>query len=977
MGRRVLKRYHPPRTVWTVCGVPDQPCRAPARKSGGSVPPVKGEEKRRLKAREAALRRDKRAAGRIWDSFRFAFWLICPRAQRHGIPYHGSENDKATIRALDQIGKWIGKSVVRCGVGWTAKAVKEYAEYCRARALGSPKNQQVFPRNFPTRRWERGHIKVALTQPDEALRSTALAQMARLGRSMPEADDALGLENQRKHKATIESHHEVDAPMLDALSGWARTWASARRHAVKWKVPAKFSDSAADTVSKADGGQKAALIELAKPLFRQVNNDKEMYKSFLPADVLNAPYMQRWLDEWDGKCRLHDDIASTSTLNERADIAVIAHAALLEANRKAVKGEKVRNVATHIAELGWKARVVTKPSAEAVVVGNACRAALWGLLELEPRVDLSGQRDVTQSVDRLHDSIAIALTGARAPLFFSADLTTATDLTPHDVARAIWLGVMSGLGIELDHWLSYMGLWILNEFTVEYPDLAAADGVDRVAVENATRGNMMGLPLTWFVLNLINLAVADLATVRDPRDLQEVAECVNRAPAVVRGDDMVAAFTEEQAERYVTLMERVGLKVHLQKSYRSRTRFVLAERTFLVRRSHDPSSVPKRVGMYTQNRTVSELAPELSRFPNVDFERGIDGAPDLVSHPGVESMTMCRDIPIRHLIPKAQSDVPNYVAYPPAASAILEEFEDTEQYRAAAAGCLKVASDLVGRYHRAGIPLFLPREVGGAGMPHPRGFGYGLASHYQGHLRATLQLTTYGSAERRKSLLDVNPWLPPRENEERTRAEWQRINELIRAEQNSGLAARVYVPYEDAVVRRTAEGTLWSTLFDIRVGELQHYSNPYPKLGAIRVHLTRLFGVLSGKRFSERYLTSVKMTRSEFLEKRAEAVGRECMYIPYDEAAPYHISVMPRAHAQTLQRSDPRKKMLRGLSLDPSQIGVSSDSCHREAGGVEEELALGPFRPVLAGKTLSNFLNRGEGNRRGPGTRRKRRPDQH
>lgn len=148
------------------------------------------------------------------------------------------------------------------------------------------------------------------------------------------------------------------------------------------------------------------------------------------------------------------------------------------------------------------------------------------------------------------------------------------------------------------------------------------------------------------------------------------------------------------------------------KSFRSPDAFILAERTFICAlQTPDEMGVsPRGAGNSIRlDKQISERAPLAARAPGF---RGSLGLPELHA-PRVVSLRMLPDIPVRHL--KATAADPNapphHVAIPARCAAVLYEFEGTPAYGSLCRAVLSVHSKLVQRIQKAGVPLFVPREI--------------------------------------------------------------------------------------------------------------------------------------------------------------------------------------------------------------------------------------------------------------------------
>jgi hypothetical protein len=880
------------------------------------------------------VRKDKKLsnqAARIWGSLRLAIFALLPRAQSKGIDC-SSGPGLATKLAIESARMWIARSLRECGFVWTAKSVKAYAEYCRARALRCSGSQATMPRNFPVRSFERGWIAARIRDP--ATGSLALAQLARLGRAMPEADHAVILQALEKHRDNLSRQHVIEEDLLDAYGSWARAWTGLRRAMVPDHVVPSFSRSAAESVSRAEGGQLTELRQLAQP----------------EIDAVLA-----LLREEEG----YEDLGLggyAGLYSEEDDLQVVADCALRAADDAAGlhrEGENpipIKARAAAIPELGCKARIVTSTSAFAVVAGDVCRKAVWPLLEAEPRVDLSGKREADAYL--MHDSVARAFIGAVTDEYYSADMTAATDLMPFALSRSIWSGVCDGLGEPHDSRLRILGNWLLGPVEVSYPDLPEEPTII------SRQGCMMGLPISWFVLNLFNLATADLATIRNRRT--PPGFWVGRAPAVVRGDDLAAAFLPEEASRYESLMRTAGAEVNLDKSFRSRHGFVLAERTFLIERESLPKGKLPRGFTGVRRKGISPLAPALTRQPDTEDLTGRREA----TGDRVTGLRMVRDIPLRSLLPSRSTlGLPLINTLPPACASVLAEFEDSPFYGPLCRAILSANEGLVEKGRRFGIPLFVPRSLGGLGFPHPQGFAKALRSGGHAlHLRATLAISVSGP-KRRTLKLDTDPWASRAAQMERERAELQLLREQARAEASGQLGRFVPVSYEAAVTSRAATGELWADLMLPSVK--RDVKKQLPRPAAVREGLTSVLAAIQTSKFPNKFLVGDHMTSEHFHERLMVARGVKEVYVPATLRRPGEQFVRGDRFGLSVPRSHSRPD---AIPNSPPPTGFVPG---QPSGRAEDEEVRPVVVPTLRlGASLEDLIVLGRPPRRGKRTQR-------
>ncbi|APG77148.1 RNA-dependent RNA polymerase [Hubei narna-like virus 21] len=825
----------------------------------------------------------------------------------------------------------------------TVKRVKQYAEYCRARSIDARQAEAGPPRGFPFHALEGGSFKALLRCPVQG--PAALAQVARLGRSMPLPT------HKQQGRALIEHcneltagpHEEIPVELLDAFYYWTRTWGAGKGAALRDEVTVNFSSAAAESVSRARGGQREELRLLAAPHF-------EAIREALAIDDIDFR-----VEEGD----------YAGIYSEEDDLEIITQAAIERVRADIRAGRRPDVRAAVVPELGAKSRIVTAGEAHWVVIGDAIRKCLWPALEAEPRIDLSGRRDVAGTAAHLHDEVAKALTGAEAVEFYSADLTAATDLMPHDLIQAIWRGLMEGLGVSDDDLMFTAGLALLGPVNLHHPDLDDLDRPGKYAYGVTHKGCMMGFPLSWYILNLYNLACADLAlSAERGRFLAEVApRLVGAAPAVVRGDDLCSAHTPAEADRYERIIRATGGRANLSKSYRSRKGFILAERTFLVTTARTKCSAARsRLGTVVVRPGVHPRAPLLTRAPDA-FESGalgyrsIDPRSRRRGAATVVGLTMLSDVPVRHLMPSPDSEgLPAYVTLPPAASAVVDEIKDIKRREAICYGILSVNAPLVRQFNRFKIPIFYPRELGGAGFPHPKGFGSAIRSAGgMGHLRATLAMTTFTRRARQAYQLDRDPWICDRQVEfERSRAQTGLIAEERRAAESGQLGLATSVPLEDAVAARAAEGQLWAEVMLPQSRELAsaRRGRRGPRLSSVRKGLSDVFNALAKvhAKFDPKFLANPRIDKETWMDRVAMAKGSSTVY---RVVRPSGRRVVMHGIRDTHREIRAEREMLKGGWT----FGGQRDLRQNTAAGLEGGEIAVPVPTQRAGATLWDVLS--------------------
>nr|UHR49916.1 MAG: RNA-dependent RNA polymerase [Sanya scirpophaga incertulas narnavirus 1] len=880
---------------------------------------------------------EERDLQRAWSAFRLALIGILPAGtQAKGIRISVQDpTSMQTAISIEALRAWLLNSWYSCGQEWTVQQVKAYAEFCRARSLRD--KRAVAPRAFPVRRFEQGQIRSALLDPING--RVALAQMARVARAMPTGTQAQVIRAQQKHMSVLStpSDLESDHELIVELRAWARAWSGAQARNLKETITVSFSKSAAEAVSRAQGGQRRDLWLNARP-------DFEAIRAALFED--DAAFGITSEDDYIG------------TYCEEDDLQIVTDAAIRAASN--ARRLPVARAAA-IPELGGKIRVVTACEAVEVVAGDAARKAVWPLLENEPRIDLSGRRTIDDTAQRFVDEVARSVVGARSTEFYSADLTAATDLMPHTLIYALWDGVMEGLGVSPDDPLFKSGRRLLGPVRVSYPDLQEDPEVGPPVI-TSRRGCMMGLPLSWFVLNVYNLALADLAVCRTIGTHTRVGI----APVVVRGDDLAGALRKEEADAYERMVLGTEGKPNVGKSFRSQDAFILAERTFLCELAMPDKCPSPRAprGTASADPTISDRAPLAARIPSI--RRALGDVFETVQ-PRVTSLKMLTDIPIRHLLPEGPDPnaPPPHVSIPVRCAAVLAEFEETPRYKCFCESVLSVHSGLVTRFRQAGVPLFLPRECGGAGFPHPKGFGASVASAGPVfHRRATAEVTIHGDGARRKARLHVDLWAPPRALGARERARTQLLAEESRVLGTGGMGRLVPSYLEDEITRRGASALLWEEVM-LPAARREFARRPqYPSLYRIAANLKRLAlqtsKIPSVARIPDRFLLGRNMTRERFLARRHECQSVATVYVPL-RGREREVRVLNEPN-QPPERPSERRQLRRSTGFAPRSLYLSfpPDEGHSSAinpirAEAEERVAWSvPVSTVRGGLTLGD-----------------------
>ena len=238
-------------------------------------------------------------------------------------------------------------------------------------------------------------------------------------------------------------------------------------------------------------------------------------------------------------------------------------------------------------ERGNKFRIATISSAPLVVAGQRINAVLLKLLKTfqVTAYSLRGDKGIPKPL-----RAAVAAYGGDAIgqdcEFISTDLSKASDFIPHKVALMVWEGIWSAIKDELPPSYKEVGKLLLGPMEVIADDdvtVKALRGYPRIT----TRGILMGLPLTWTVLSVLNMYAAHRAML-DMEQIDKSFRTLNRRmnkksllPYIICGDDMAAYWPEKVSVLYMNhLHATCGLKVNKRKTFRSPTGCIFVERCF-------------------------------------------------------------------------------------------------------------------------------------------------------------------------------------------------------------------------------------------------------------------------------------------------------------------------------------------------------------------------------------------------------------
>jgi hypothetical protein len=405
------------------------------------------------------------------------------------------------------------------GPAYTIGLLKEFTTDCRLAAIeGGPVPNSRFHALFNGTACLKA-IAAALSAADRDERQKdMLVQLSYIGRALPKGRPTKeGLKAQTDHKKNLSS----SAPPLpegrrEALRAFARSWAE--RHLGSFKERVEFDPTAGSCLefSRRQGG----MAEFLRSRLHTALEKRGLWPP--PA----------YLKKLTGYPVIEDDVY------------LLAHAALRDELIDEVSQIRdgfmyPKSEVLTISERGFKTRIVTKSHGAIVALAHHLRRWLAGGLRTDPAIVevLAGDhRAAVESLLAPDSRISNPRFSIDEGLewIVSADLKTATDLIGLETYEAIVEGILeSPAGKTLPKWAADLLHTCIGPQILNYKDLGRQI--------RSKRGALMGLPTTWPLLCLSNLAWwSSLSADRmEPRVAVRIC-----------GDDLVAKGTKERIARY-------------------------------------------------------------------------------------------------------------------------------------------------------------------------------------------------------------------------------------------------------------------------------------------------------------------------------------------------------------------------------------------------------------------------------------------
>jgi hypothetical protein len=361
-------------------------------------------------------------------------------------------------------------------------------------------------------------------------------------------------------------------------------------------------------------------------------------------------------------------------------------------------------------ERGNKYRLASISPATAVAGGQMIVKGLLRLLKLDPNMNYSllGQTEIPRVIQSAVARSSVEGTTSKKE-FLSTDLSAASDYIPHSSARACWKGICRALRDEIPDYYEDFGMKLIGAMLLQNPEVISNQALEGVT---SKRGILMGLPLTWTILSLINLWAADRAFMTcaeaQAREVRAGQRMRRIAPVIICGDDMGAYWTPECTERYYKHLANAGLVVNQYKTYRSKTGMIFVEKLFKI--ANTKREVEEKVSL-PHNSILSFLSrAQLKKLTSTVHVKKIVSIP----RPTLSAVVLAKK-DIREV--KKADDTPDWVVLP---GVLRNEYEKiTEPWRREALMCAAKSIHVKAFriYKNSGLPLYWPKQLGGWGLP--------------------------------------------------------------------------------------------------------------------------------------------------------------------------------------------------------------------------------------------------------------------
>lgn len=195
--------------------------------------------------------------------------------------------------------------------------------------------------------------------------------------------------------------------------------------------------------------------------------------------------------------------------------------------------------------------------------------------------------------------------------FISSDLTSATDLFPHDLVLSLIEGIIEGSGSDFVDSVALRLAGGPQRVSWLWPEIKDAKGVvkypKQLMSEDSKRGILMGLPTSFTLMCMIHEWWVREAVKSSAVHGWERRTCMSTCK--ILGDDLIAYWPAEVISAYEDLGTSIGAKFSPGKHYHSSDGFVFAERSFLAPWDYSRASAAGPVRRRPRRFTRVDLTP--------------------------------------------------------------------------------------------------------------------------------------------------------------------------------------------------------------------------------------------------------------------------------------------------------------------------------------------------------------------------------
>jgi hypothetical protein len=290
--------------------------------------------------------------------------------------------------------------------------------------------------------------------------------------------------------------------------------------------------------------------------------------------------------------------------------------------------------------------------------------------------------------------------------FLSADLSAASDYIHHDLARAVWWGIVEATRDikDMEDYIS-VGMACIG---TQQTEIAGR-------VVKTSRGILMGLPLTWPILSLIQEFCAW-------RALSKVnqSSAIKRIPVAICGDDLVAAWTRRHTHVYHEELLAVGLVANKAKEYRSTRGAVFVEKLFRLRECTITEKIPLKSLRRETNNLWEWIKVRLPKSASVKRKFRFFKVHQ-VQRPLLSAVVQAKRSARNSSGKRNNQDVPQHFTLGPCISDESDKCSEPWRKAALMKFTRQIHARLIHSMENSGVPLYFPQSLGGWGFPGKQG----------------------------------------------------------------------------------------------------------------------------------------------------------------------------------------------------------------------------------------------------------------